>query len=59
MFGDLGHGIIMALFALWMVLYENDRKLKRTRNEVHSACFFDMAVFAYNQALTFFSHSLI
>lgn len=34
MFGDLGHGIIMACFALWMVLYENDRKLKHTRNEV-------------------------
>lgn len=34
MFGDLGHGIIMAVFAFWMVLYENDRKLKRTRNEV-------------------------
>jgi hypothetical protein len=34
MFGDLGHGMIMALFALWMVLYEDNRKLKRTRNEV-------------------------
>uniref|UniRef100_A0AAR2LWC4 V-type proton ATPase subunit a n=1 Tax=Pygocentrus nattereri TaxID=42514 RepID=A0AAR2LWC4_PYGNA len=34
MFGDLGHGVIMAVFALWMVLYENDRKLKKTRNEV-------------------------
>lgn len=34
MFGDLGHGLIMALFAYWMVLYENNRKLKNTRNEV-------------------------
>lgn len=38
MFGDLGHGLIMALFASWMVLYENNRKLKNTRNEV-SECF--------------------
>lgn len=36
MFGDLGHGLIMALFAFWMVLYENNRKLKNTRNEVSS-----------------------
>uniref|UniRef100_A0A8C1B164 V-type proton ATPase subunit a n=1 Tax=Cyprinus carpio carpio TaxID=630221 RepID=A0A8C1B164_CYPCA len=39
MFGDLGHGIIMALFALWMVLYENDRKLKKTRNEIWNIFF--------------------
>ncbi|XP_051552230.1 V-type proton ATPase 116 kDa subunit a 2-like isoform X1 [Myxocyprinus asiaticus] len=39
MFGDLGHGIIMALFALWMVLYENDRKLKKTRNEIWNMFF--------------------
>lgn len=34
MFGDLGHGVLMALFASWMVLYENNSKLKNTRNEV-------------------------
>lgn len=34
MFGDLGHGVLMALFASWMVLYENNHKLKNTRNEV-------------------------
>uniref|UniRef100_A0A672NY17 V-type proton ATPase subunit a n=1 Tax=Sinocyclocheilus grahami TaxID=75366 RepID=A0A672NY17_SINGR len=39
MFGDLGHGVIMALFALWMVLYENDRKLKKTRNEIWNIFF--------------------
>ncbi|XP_067295154.1 V-type proton ATPase 116 kDa subunit a [Pseudorasbora parva] len=39
MFGDLGHGIIMALFAVWMVLFENDRKLKKTRNEIWNIFF--------------------
>ncbi|XP_032434861.1 V-type proton ATPase 116 kDa subunit a [Xiphophorus hellerii] len=39
MFGDLGHGIIMSLFALWMVRYENNRKLKNTRNEIWNTFF--------------------
>uniref|UniRef100_A0A8C6UV11 V-type proton ATPase subunit a n=1 Tax=Neogobius melanostomus TaxID=47308 RepID=A0A8C6UV11_9GOBI len=39
MFGDLGHGVIMALFAFWMVFYENDRKLKNTRNEIWNTFF--------------------
>ncbi|TKS78690.1 V-type proton ATPase 116 kDa subunit a isoform 2 [Collichthys lucidus] len=39
MFGDLGHGVIMTLFAFWMVLYENNRKLKRTRNEIWNTFF--------------------
>ncbi|XP_024131629.1 V-type proton ATPase 116 kDa subunit a [Oryzias melastigma] len=39
MFGDLGHGVIMALFALWMVFYENNRKLKNTRNEIWNTFF--------------------
>ncbi|XP_063051670.1 V-type proton ATPase 116 kDa subunit a [Engraulis encrasicolus] len=39
MFGDFGHGLIMAGFALWMVLYENDRKLKNTRNEIWNTFF--------------------
>uniref|UniRef100_A0AAX7T233 V-type proton ATPase subunit a n=1 Tax=Astatotilapia calliptera TaxID=8154 RepID=A0AAX7T233_ASTCA len=39
MFGDLGHGILMALFAFWMVLYENHRKFKNTRNEILNTFF--------------------
>uniref|UniRef100_A0A8C5FXJ7 V-type proton ATPase subunit a n=1 Tax=Gadus morhua TaxID=8049 RepID=A0A8C5FXJ7_GADMO len=39
MFGDLGHGLIMAVFAFWMVLYENNRKLKNTRNEIWNTFF--------------------
>lgn len=39
MFGDLGHGLIMSLFALWMVLYEKDRKLNKTRNEIWNTFF--------------------
>ncbi|XP_038151460.1 V-type proton ATPase 116 kDa subunit a [Cyprinodon tularosa] len=39
MFGDLGHGIIMSLFAFWMVRYENNRKLKNTRNEIWNTFF--------------------
>ncbi|XP_062874260.1 V-type proton ATPase 116 kDa subunit a isoform X4 [Trichomycterus rosablanca] len=39
MFGDLGHGLVMLLFALWMVLCENDRKLNKTRNEIWNTFF--------------------
>uniref|UniRef100_A0A4W5JDV9 V-type proton ATPase subunit a n=1 Tax=Hucho hucho TaxID=62062 RepID=A0A4W5JDV9_9TELE len=34
MFGDLGHGVVMACFALWMVWKEKSHKRKRSDNEV-------------------------
>lgn len=37
MFGDVGHGLLMALFALWLVLGENDPKLKNSENEVRGS----------------------
>uniref|UniRef100_A0A8C6UHY0 V-type proton ATPase subunit a n=1 Tax=Neogobius melanostomus TaxID=47308 RepID=A0A8C6UHY0_9GOBI len=34
MFGDVGHGLLMTLGALWMVLEQNDPKLKNNNNEI-------------------------
>lgn len=34
MFGDVGHGLLMTVAALWMVLEEKDPKLKSNNNEV-------------------------
>lgn len=39
MFGDLGHGMVMSLFALWMVLMEKKQKKKRSSNEVGMTCY--------------------
>lgn len=34
MFGDVGHGLLMTMAALWMVLEEKDPKLRNNSNEV-------------------------
>ncbi|KAF6714842.1 Pre-mRNA-processing factor 19 [Oryzias melastigma] len=39
MFGDVGHGILMSLAALWMVLEEKDPKLKNSNNEIWKMMF--------------------
>nr|XP_006014251.2 PREDICTED: V-type proton ATPase 116 kDa subunit a isoform 2-like [Latimeria chalumnae] len=39
MFGDVGHGLIMFLFALWMVLFEADPKLNKADNEIWKTFF--------------------
>ncbi|KAI3361824.1 hypothetical protein L3Q82_002159 [Scortum barcoo] len=37
--GDLGHGLVMSLFALWMVLTEKTHKKKRSSNEIWATFF--------------------
>ncbi|CRL05231.1 CLUMA_CG018059, isoform A [Clunio marinus] len=39
MFGDLGHGTIMALFGLWMVLKEKPLAAKKSDNEIWNIFF--------------------
>ncbi|KAG8456023.1 hypothetical protein GDO86_002000 [Hymenochirus boettgeri] len=39
MFGDFGHGILMSLFAFWMVLYEKNPKLARCQDEIMKTFF--------------------
>uniref|UniRef100_A0A8D0L6B3 V-type proton ATPase subunit a n=1 Tax=Sphenodon punctatus TaxID=8508 RepID=A0A8D0L6B3_SPHPU len=34
MFGDVGHGLLMFLFALWMVLAEGHPNMKKMQNEI-------------------------
>ncbi|XP_061465488.1 V-type proton ATPase 116 kDa subunit a 3 isoform X2 [Rhineura floridana] len=39
MFGDVGHGLLMFLFALWMVLAENHPGMKKVQNEMWQTFF--------------------
>ena len=39
MFGDLGHGSLMALFALWMIVKEKPLASKKSDNEVRNVYF--------------------
>ncbi|XP_029430927.1 V-type proton ATPase 116 kDa subunit a [Rhinatrema bivittatum] len=34
MFGDVGHGLLMFIFALWMILKENNPKMRKSQNEI-------------------------
>jgi len=40
MFGDIGHGMIMAVFAAWMVLREKPLAAKKSDSEVHVLIFY-------------------
>lgn len=39
MFGDIGHGSIMAMFAAWMVIWEKSLGAKRSTNEIWNIFF--------------------
>ncbi|KAJ8000912.1 hypothetical protein DPEC_G00185310 [Dallia pectoralis] len=39
MFGDVGHGLLMTMVALWMVLRERDPKLQTSDNEIFQMMF--------------------
>lgn len=39
MFGDLGHGLIMTLFAVWMVVWEKPLAAKKIKNEIWTIFF--------------------
>lgn len=39
MFGDLGHGLLMFMFALWMVVEENNPNFRNSTNEIWNTFF--------------------
>uniref|UniRef100_A0A7N6C422 V-type proton ATPase subunit a n=1 Tax=Anabas testudineus TaxID=64144 RepID=A0A7N6C422_ANATE len=39
MFGDVGHGLLMTLAAVWMILEERDPKLRNNNNEIWKMMF--------------------
>lgn len=49
MFGDLGHGMLMALFGLWMILKEKPLAAKKSDNEVSAQVHF-ITMMPFNQA---------
>ena len=60
MFGDAGHGLIMALFALTLILFEKKLAKTDTGGEVHNCTTFS-SIFIYFKSLPPFSsfHVLI
>lgn len=58
MFGDVGHGLLMTLAALWMVLEEKDPKLKNNNNEVIQRILAHLRIFVnhyYNDCTLLFN----
>jgi vacuolar-type H+-ATPase subunit I/STV1 len=54
MFGDLGHGLIMASFAAWMVLREKPLAAKKSDSEVLILIFFCLTVTVLAKILSSF-----
>lgn len=50
MFGDSGHGMLMALFGGWMILKEKPLAAKKSDSEV-SACILNL-IFVYNMCFS-------
>lgn len=53
MFGDIGHGFLMALFAGWMVLREKPLAAKKSDNEVMLYFFKLVIVSFYRSAIQY------